>query len=1168
MGDRFLFLSAQDGQIVAMVSGCFAGFPAHGRGNPWRGSVGTQWETRGKNRRRGLGKKGFAQKKVLSLVLCVAMLLSVMVMGTGAVTLTDSEDISPQYREAAEVLTGMGIINGYEDDSFKPQQSITRAEVAAMIYRVATGDVEDEKADINAGAKIFTDVDADDWYAGYVNYCGDAEYIKGFEDDSFRADENVTGYQVLAMILRAVGYDKNNEFTGTNWTINVASTAAEVGMLKNVDSSVNLSAEAPRELVAEFIFQAIRPEVKTVHAAPILGQYVKDAESLGEKVFDLAVDTDTTDAWGRPATVWYAESNTAWNGIVKNNGYQSSMDDLFANIEETPLATYTTAVKVCDVADDLGIADKQDFTTYTNGKAAANTDEVTINANATTATIGAQGRLTEVYEDTIVYIDTFLARVDKVTEVKYDADGHVAKDASLTLTIYDGYNNPVTLTDDTNYTYAEGDMLLVNAYTADDGDHAAIAVDTNNIAKYVEFVGAAESFVGGQESIWKHPAYHTIDGEDYMDALHFHLNETGDLQTIDHNWWLDQYGNLIGVTNLDRTDYAVLKDLIWVNGGRDGGYAEATLIYMDGSEETVTVNTIDGVYYDSTPYWRVDDATPELDDSHYNIHFVGGDANVSSDSSNNGFYDGYALYNVYTNDDGTVNLEGWNDKKTNPDTAWIAYADGARIDIDGSTIRVGGTTVADVDNSTRFVVNNGDGTYSTYTGTANLPDFAAGTVEVFWSTAGTFTQNVYVKSYVEQATFGTHLFSVSDAHSWKLTDGDAVVYGMNVIVDGVERFILTEKENVIDLIEANTGKLMHVDFDRNANSDTYGYVEDVKLVNEGNDGINDGRNDGCNYLNTIEAIGDNAIKGDGVSYNLAYATEIIYSDKAWEYGSLEEAVENGCDVWVVDDVDNISSKAFTVYVGTALSADDTITVSATAVADGETNNIADIALENTTYTVTLDDRNTEGELTISADNRYALYTVAVGKSTETFRGDEVWRGPVNLDDTITVTVYAEDGVAQETWTINVSEYVKVDGAITSVTSSGQNITLGGKSYPLPMYSTFDDATSNAAVLNKSDVQQITIHADNNLVVANLLSTDPTYANAVAKQHRFTSAEVLNADTLANANGLSFTNGISEGIGDIQGWDAGDYYVIRMNVRPDGANSYNSNEYVYFAFQVQ
>ena len=1092
------------------------------------------------------------------------MLLSVMVMGTGAVTLTDSEDISPQYREAAEVLTGMGIINGYEDDSFKPQQSITRAEVAAMIYRVATGDVEDEKADINAGAKIFTDVDPDDWYAGYVNYCGDAEYIKGFEDDSFRADENVTGYQVLAMILRAVGYDKNNEFTGTNWTINVASTAAEVGMLKNVDSSVNLSAEAPRELVAEFIFQAIRPEVKTVHAAPILGQYVKDAESLGEKVFDLAVDTDTTDAWGRPATVWYAESNTAWNGIVKNNGYQSSMDDLFANIEETPLATYTTAVKVCDVADDLGIADKQDFTTYTNGKAAANTNEVTINANATTATIGAQGRLTEVYEDTIVYIDTFLALVDKVTEVKYDADGHVAKDASLTLIIYDGNNNPVTLTDDTNYTYAEGDMLLVNAYTADDGDHAAIAVDTNNIAKYVEFVGAAESFVGGQESIWKHPAYHTIDGEDYMDALHFHLNETGDLQTIDHNWWLDQYGNLIGVTNLDRTDYAVLKDLIWVNGGRDGGYAEATLIYMDGSEETVTVNSIDGQYKTTSPYWEKDDESLYLADSIESV--FNGNRNlggVSSDASLNDEYDGYALYLVYTNDDGTVNLEGWNGNNS----AWVAYATGARIDIDGSTILVNGKSVADVDNSTRFVVNNGDGTYSTYTGTANLPDFAAGTVEVFWSTDGTFTQNVYVKNYVEQATDGRHLFSVSDAHSWKLTDGDAVVYGMNVIVDGVERFILTEEENVIDLIEANTGKLMHVDFQMEyPSADDYGYVTNVWLVNEGNDGINDGRNDGCNYLkNSDIELGTNAIKDNrsGTSYNLAYATEIIYSDKAWEYGSLKEAVDNGCDVWVVDDVDGISSKAFTVYVGTALSDDDTITVAT----EGK-ENIADIAFNNDTktYTVTLDDRNTAGKLTISADNDYALYTYTVnkGSASDMIRGDKATTlENVNYNDVITVTVYAEDGVAQETWTINVSEYVKVDGAITTVKSSGGNITLAGAENPMPMYSDFDTAVSKAVQLTKSDVANIAIHANDDVVVADIDAANIQWAQYYAHAHRFTNEPNLTA--FASANTIDFTDGVSAEIGSIQDWASSDYYVLSMFVR-DGNSG--TDEIVYFAFQVK
>ena len=78
-------------------------------------------------------------------MLCVAMMLSVMVMSTGAVTITDADDISPQYAEAAEVLTGMGIINGYEDDSFQPQNSIKRSEVAAMIYRAATSDVRGQQ---------------------------------------------------------------------------------------------------------------------------------------------------------------------------------------------------------------------------------------------------------------------------------------------------------------------------------------------------------------------------------------------------------------------------------------------------------------------------------------------------------------------------------------------------------------------------------------------------------------------------------------------------------------------------------------------------------------------------------------------------------------------------------------------------------------------------------------------------------------------------------------------------------------------------------------------------------------------------------------------------------------------------------------------------------------
>ena len=250
--------------------------------NPPFFPVGTQWETRGKNRQQGLGKKGFPQKKVLSLVLCVAMLLSVMVMGTGA-AFTDEDDFSPQYAEAAEVLAGMKVMQGYDDGSFLPQRNITRAQVATMIYRAATSDVTDTQTPIYADYDKFDDVQSDDWFAGYVNYCGNAELIKGFTPTTFGPNKNVTGYQVLAMILRAVGYDQNDEFTGSGWEIRTASTAESLGILDNVQDAT-LGQPATRELVAELIFRAMI--VPTVEYTNAFG-YQQNKTTLGWNEFKL-----------------------------------------------------------------------------------------------------------------------------------------------------------------------------------------------------------------------------------------------------------------------------------------------------------------------------------------------------------------------------------------------------------------------------------------------------------------------------------------------------------------------------------------------------------------------------------------------------------------------------------------------------------------------------------------------------------------------------------------------------------------------------------------------------------------------------------------------------------------------------------------------------------------
>ena len=1046
------------------------GFPLKIAGNPGiflACSVGTQWETRGKTQGYTLKTKTSPQKKVLSLVLCVAMLLSVMVMGTGAASFTDQDEFSDNYAEAAEVLTGMGIIQGYDDGSFLPQRNINRAQVATMIYRAATGDVTDSKISQFVGEDLFDDVNADDWFAGYVNYCGNAEYIKGFTPDTFGPYKQVTGYQVLAMILRAVGYDENDEYTGDQWTLRVAATAREQGLLDNLNPDTNLAEPATRELVAQLIFEAI--QIDTVRDSPAAGAYrpsTTPASSLGEQVFDLAVVNDN-DVWGRPATIWYAESSTYWNGAVKNDGYQSDKDDLYATIEEEALATYTTAVKICDVADDLGIAEET-FTTYTNGE--VNEDTVKIDADATTDTIGAQGRLTEVYEDTIVYIDTFLAEVTGVTEVKYDADGHVAKDASLTLLVYaNDAGQEIVLKDDTNYTYAEGDMLLVNAVTDGAGWHDAIATDGD---KHVEFIGAAESFVGAQTYIRWNDNQHTVGGDVYNDALHFHLDAAGQDRTENFNWWLDQYGNLIGVTAIDRTNYAVLKDMTWTSG-----QAEATLLYMNGEEATVPVNTIDGNSYGAEfeHFWavRADDATPVMAAS--TTGFFGDEARVSHDDVYNGVYDGFALYQVYTNDDGSVDLQGF-EENTN-DGLIIDYANRATLDVSGSEILNNGNVVAHVDASTQIVVNNGDGTYSTYTGTDALADFANRSIEVFWSIDNGFTQNVYIKSYVEQAAFGEHLFTTTKTVGHEV--GNTDYYEMVVYVDGVERTIVTDADVMTTLVN-NTGKLFHVrwdvfpmDFPSNLRpNDTYGYVTDVDLVNEALDGDGAGE---CNYLSGKVTVGTGAIidQVTNHSYNLTSATQVIYNGNVtYTIENLKAAVDAGMGIWVVDNArDGISRNAAAIYIGTKLSSDASATVTATygdpaiSIQNPTTSVTTVNDVDGTRYVFTAPYGTTSASVTVDPNGTNA---VAVANNNPAPSGITNWLDlvsemPLTLTKGIpgaiwTIYVTAEDGVTQSVVQYNVTT-VGEDQAKADQRAAA----LNGRTFELSVDVSDADSVKNAII---------------------------------------------------------------------------------------------------------
>ena len=227
-------------------------------------------------------------KKILAMVLALVMSLSLMATA-GAADFPDASSINEKYETAIEVLEGLGVFKGYQDGTFQPQGSITRAETAAIIYRIVTGDVKDEQVGIYADYNLFTDVPSTSWFAGYVNYCANAEYIKGVGGGKFNPNAQVTGYAALAMILRAIGYTANGGFTGSDWEVQTARTAESRKITKNIMTGT-LGQNANRETVAEILFQAILVNMvdhNILNTNNGNQGYTEIDETLGYKTFKL-----------------------------------------------------------------------------------------------------------------------------------------------------------------------------------------------------------------------------------------------------------------------------------------------------------------------------------------------------------------------------------------------------------------------------------------------------------------------------------------------------------------------------------------------------------------------------------------------------------------------------------------------------------------------------------------------------------------------------------------------------------------------------------------------------------------------------------------------------------------------------------------------------------------
>lgn len=91
-------------------------------------------------------------------------------------TFSDIEE-GAWYAEAVQVLAGKGIIKGYVDGTFKPDQAITRSEFTAMIARFS---------EVSGGDKTFSDVPVENWAYMYITSAAAKGWITGYTDGTFR----------------------------------------------------------------------------------------------------------------------------------------------------------------------------------------------------------------------------------------------------------------------------------------------------------------------------------------------------------------------------------------------------------------------------------------------------------------------------------------------------------------------------------------------------------------------------------------------------------------------------------------------------------------------------------------------------------------------------------------------------------------------------------------------------------------------------------------------------------------------------------------------------------------------------------------------------------------------------------------------------------------------
>ena len=880
-------------------------------------------------------------KKLLALVLALVMSMSLVTISNAAYS--DKADID--LKEAVDVLSAVGVFEG-SDGKFDPKADLTREQAAKLVAYLQLGQ---KSADALVGGNKFTDVAANRWSAGYVDYCATTGVVAGVGNGQFNPTGSLTALQFGKMLLVCLGYDATTEnLTGADWQINTSKLMASAKLLKGLDD-VKANDVITREQGAQMMLNAIKaPTVEydtkgstitiggTVigiggsKATYVTATVAEDKSvtnigktqltnssaytvELGEKLFSNLKLSSDTDAFERPVTVWTLKAEKIGS---------------YAN---TPDLTYTAEVKLGTIYSDLGTSKKlvysnddvdvahgeeNVFAYYADGTINASLGKGDI-AKGNDQKVGGNGVLIEVYYDDV-------ANTAKVVEINtYGGEVTSAraktasKDANVTVTPLNAGKGGNYETED----FKVDDIVAYN-YSTKTGD-----AGVKNVVAAEKVTGELTGYTAGKSVV--------VGGTTYKFNKAASIDTSALAGAIDNDVTLalDKYGYVLNVnTDATSTNYAVV--LKYQDKGSFDD-AKAELLFTDGTTKTVELKD------------NADVETGSL---------------VSYTITNKGKYDLKVL------------------EKT-PDTET-----GVTLTTKGSsTIRIG--SVVKANGKTIFLVatksGNSDTVYTSYTGIANVPTITAG------STAAKV--NAYVKSgsaatvvYIDATAATTSVESSTkdvvfvkgssttgasyDTKKGTFYTYDAIVNGEITTIDSADKItsyalytsMATDENGVVKLsadgsVFSGTGTDKAANDAIGLNGAYYSYSKDCQVFYIDSEGT----------ISTSSIGGISKDETDGVWFKVTDGdvTTIVIKEAVSAAKTVISAAVKGNNIAVnpAATVDNTAKTIKFTVTGTAGNGDSveiTPTVSAGASASAVTLTYDGTAWSTATITVTAEDGTT------------------------------------------------------------------------------------------------------------------------------------------------------------------------------------------------------------------